>query len=108
MADYTKKIRIGDKYIGAGEPILIQSMCNTDTRNVSATVEQIKRNVPSSGGLGTSAICIIAGMKIAGHLLNIKEFELVNHMINFEGHPDNILPAVYGGLISTFKDNDKF
>lgn len=43
MAEYTKKIRIADKYIGGGEPILIQSMCNTDTRNISATVEQIKR-----------------------------------------------------------------
>ncbi|MBE5812150.1 MAG: flavodoxin-dependent (E)-4-hydroxy-3-methylbut-2-enyl-diphosphate synthase [Clostridiales bacterium] len=43
MAEYTKKIRIGDKYIGGGEPILIQSMCNTDTRNVAATIEQIKR-----------------------------------------------------------------
>lgn len=43
MAEYTKKIRIGDKYIGGGEPVLIQSMCNTDTRDVVKTVEQIKR-----------------------------------------------------------------
>ena len=43
MADYTKKIRIADKYIGAGQPVLIQSMCNTDTRDVRATIEQIKR-----------------------------------------------------------------
>lgn len=43
MAEYTKKIRIADKYIGGGEPILIQSMCNTDTRDVIKTVEQIKR-----------------------------------------------------------------
>lgn len=43
MAEYTKKIRIADKYIGGGEPILIQSMCNTDTRDVKKTVEQIKK-----------------------------------------------------------------
>ena len=43
MAQYTKKIRIADKYIGGGSDILVQSMCNTDTRNVAATVEQIKR-----------------------------------------------------------------
>ena len=43
MAEYTKKIRVGNKYIGGGSDILIQSMCNTDTRNVKATVEQIKK-----------------------------------------------------------------
>jgi len=43
MSEYTQKIRIANKYIGGGEPILIQSMCNTDTRNIAATVEQIKK-----------------------------------------------------------------
>ncbi|MCR4907406.1 MAG: flavodoxin-dependent (E)-4-hydroxy-3-methylbut-2-enyl-diphosphate synthase [Lachnospiraceae bacterium] len=37
----TKAVRIGDKVIGAGNPILIQSMTNTDTRDVTATVGQI-------------------------------------------------------------------
>ena len=45
---------------------------------------------------------------MAGHLLNIKEAELIKHMINFEGHPDNILPAFYGGLVSTFKNNNDY
>ena len=38
----TRKIKIGDIYIGGNAPITIQSMCNTDTRNVRATVKQIK------------------------------------------------------------------
>lgn len=42
MRRVTKKVRIGDKYIGENEPILVQSMCNTDTRDVKATVNQIK------------------------------------------------------------------
>ncbi len=37
----TKPIQIGDKVIGAGNPILIQSMTNTKTENVEATVSQI-------------------------------------------------------------------
>ncbi len=41
MSKDTRKVRIGDRVIGGGEPVLIQSMCNTDTRNVSATVKQI-------------------------------------------------------------------
>lgn len=39
--DDTKKIRIGDRYIGGGSPVLIQSMCNTRTDDVEATVSQI-------------------------------------------------------------------
>lgn len=37
----TKKIKIGDKYIGGGSPVLIQSMCNTRTKDVASTVSQI-------------------------------------------------------------------
>jgi len=37
----TKKIRVGDLYIGGGAPITIQSMTTTDTRDVKATTEQI-------------------------------------------------------------------
>lgn len=38
----TNKIKIGNIYIGADAPISIQSMTNTDTRNVEKTVAQIK------------------------------------------------------------------
>lgn len=39
----TKKIRIGNVEIGGDAPISVQSMCNTDTRDVKTTVEQISR-----------------------------------------------------------------
>ena len=39
--DHTKKIRIGSKTIGGGSPIAIQSMTNTKTEDVQATVDQI-------------------------------------------------------------------
>lgn len=41
--DNTKVIRIGDRVIGGGNPILIQSMTNTKTEDVAATVAQILR-----------------------------------------------------------------
>ncbi len=41
--DNTKVIHIGDRVIGGGNPVLIQSMTNTRTEDVKATVEQIKR-----------------------------------------------------------------
>lgn len=39
----TRKIRVGNIFIGGDSPVTVQSMTNTDTRNAAATIEQIKR-----------------------------------------------------------------
>lgn len=39
----TRQINIGNVPIGGGSPVSVQSMTNTDTRNVAATVNQIRR-----------------------------------------------------------------
>ena len=39
--DHTRAVKIGDREIGGGRPILIQSMTNTRTEDVGATVAQI-------------------------------------------------------------------
>ncbi len=41
--DNTKEIHIGNRVIGHGNPVLIQSMTNTPTEDVKATVDQIHR-----------------------------------------------------------------
>lgn len=41
--EHTKVVKIGDRVIGGGNPVLIQSMCNTKTEDVTSTVEQILR-----------------------------------------------------------------
>lgn len=41
--EHTRQIQIGDRVIGGGNPILIQSMTNTRTEDVEATVDQIHR-----------------------------------------------------------------
>ena len=41
--DKTRRVFAGTVPIGGGSPISIQSMTNTDTRDVSATLDQIKR-----------------------------------------------------------------
>ena len=41
--DHTKTVKIGDRVIGGGNPVLIQSMTNTKTEDVAATVNQINR-----------------------------------------------------------------
>lgn len=43
LRDETKVIHIGNKVIGGGNPIMIQSMTNTKTENVEETIQQIKQ-----------------------------------------------------------------
>ena len=37
----TREVKIGSLKMGGTNPVVIQSMCNTDTRDVEATVAQI-------------------------------------------------------------------
>lgn len=39
----TRKVKIGDIFIGGDAPISVQSMTNTDTRNTEVTIAQIKK-----------------------------------------------------------------
>jgi (E)-4-hydroxy-3-methylbut-2-enyl-diphosphate synthase len=39
----TRQITVGNVKIGGGAPVSVQSMCSTDTRDVAATTEQIRR-----------------------------------------------------------------
>lgn len=41
MRKNTREVNVGDVKIGGGNPLSIQSMCNTDTRDVDATIKQI-------------------------------------------------------------------
>lgn len=43
MRRITRTVNVGGVKIGGGNPLSIQSMCNTDTRDIKATVEQIKK-----------------------------------------------------------------
>ena len=66
----TKTVRIGDRVIGGGNPILIQSMCNTRTEDVDATVKQIHR----LGQVGCDIIRVaVPTMEAAEALKEIKK-----------------------------------
>ena len=41
--DHTKEVRIGDRVIGGGNPITVQSMTNTKTEDFEATIAQIRK-----------------------------------------------------------------
>lgn len=66
----TKAVNIGNRVIGGGNPILIQSMTNTKTEDVAATVAQIKALTAA----GCDIIrCAVPTMEAAEALAEIKE-----------------------------------
>lgn len=66
----TKVVKIGDRIIGGKNPILIQSMTNTKTEDVKATVEQINRLAAA----GCDIIrCAVPTMETAEALTEIKK-----------------------------------
>lgn len=66
----TREIKIGDRVIGNGNPILIQSMTNTKTQDVAATVAQIQRLAAA----GCDIIrCAVPDMEAAKALSEIKK-----------------------------------
>lgn len=68
--DHTKVIKIGNRVIGGGNPILIQSMTNTKTEDVEATVAQIL----SLEKAGCDIIrCAVPTMEAAKALSQIKK-----------------------------------
>ena len=66
----TSEVKIGNKVIGNGHPILIQSMTNTKTQDVRATVDQILQLEAA----GCDIIrCAVPDMEAAKALAKIKE-----------------------------------
>ena len=66
----TKEVHIGNRVIGGGNPILIQSMTNTKTEDVTATVAQIQKLTKA----GCDIIrCAVPTMEAANALAEIKK-----------------------------------
>ena len=61
------------------------------------------QEIPMARGLGSSAACIVAGVLAAGHVSgkDVPKSELLQMATEIEGHPDNVAPALYGGLVSS-------
>jgi (E)-4-hydroxy-3-methylbut-2-enyl-diphosphate synthase len=64
----TKRIKVGKIFIGGSAPIVVQSMCNTDTRNVKQTVAQIKALQKTGCELIRVAVPDMAAAKALGKI----------------------------------------
>ncbi len=69
-----------------------------------------KGDIPVSRGLGSSSSLIVAGLFAANEVLNkpLKTEDLYDLACEIEGHPDNVAPAIYGGLVASYKNDNKY
>jgi homoserine kinase len=59
---------------------------------------RIRSDIPLSGGLGSSASAIVAGLIAADHLFEL-DVDLLACATAIEGHPDNVAAALHGGFV---------
>jgi homoserine kinase len=59
---------------------------------------RIASEIPLSGGLGSSAAAIVAGLLAADHLFEL-DADVMELATELEGHPDNVAAALEGGFV---------
>jgi homoserine kinase len=64
-------------------------------------------DVPLQRGLGSSSAAIVAGLVLARALTDVRigDRDLVSQASQLEGHPDNVAPALLGGLVACAVDD---
>jgi homoserine kinase len=68
-----------------------------------------ENEIPVGSGLGSSSTAVLAGLFGANAILGepLSRAEVLQIATDLEGHPDNVAPAVYGGLILGVKDDKR-
>lgn len=67
--------------------------------------------IPQARGMGSSASAIVSGVAAAwafAHNGNLNKQAIFELASSIEGHPDNVAPAVFGGLTTSWKNGDEF
>lgn len=122
--DYTAKTVAGDgcsvEIIGEGQSslptdegnLIVQSIAHVFKRlDTSMPGLQItaRNNIPHGRGMGSSAAAIVGGVMLAQGLLADQQIldkkDLLRFATEIEGHPDNVAPAIYGGLTVSWTDS---
>ncbi len=59
---------------------------------------RIASKIPLSGGLGSSAAAVVAGLLAADHIFEL-DADVRSLAVELEGHPDNVAAALEGGFV---------
>ena len=101
------------EYIPVGEKNLIyRAICRVfDEVGYEKKGIKIIQNseIPVTRGLGSSSACIIGGM-LAANVISGRKLtynRILDLATEFEGHPDNVTPALFGGFCVAATENGK-
>lgn len=91
--------------------IVYQSMircfekANYTPKGISISI--LEQNVPIARGLGSSSSCIVGGLVGANEIMGgvFTKDELFQMAVEIEGHPDNVAPAMFGGMVVSIMDD---
>ncbi|NWK83809.1 homoserine kinase [Staphylococcus sp. GSSP0090] len=69
---------------------------------------EMRSEIPLARGLGSSASALVGALYIANYFgdIELSKYELLQLATDFEGHPDNVAPTIYGGLVLGYYNAD--
>jgi homoserine kinase len=87
-----------------------RAACEALGRDVPDVALQVTNQIPLERGLGSSSAAIVAGIVLARCVTGVRVGEpaLVELAASIEGHPDNVAPAILGGLVAGARRGDGF
>lgn len=118
--DLTLQVKKADKWKFTHQTELIPPVRNYKDHYIYKVAKQIANkynkqlppchvtmysDIPLARGLGSSSSAIIVGIELANQMcqLNLSETEKLNCAVDIEGHPDNVAPALFGGIVISVK-----
>lgn len=77
-----------------------QRLFETVDKWPAGTQIELENGIPAGSGLGSSAAAVVGGLVAANALVGggLSRHELLELATEIEGHPDNVAPALFGGL----------
>lgn len=70
---------------------------------------RVKNPIPLGSGLGSSAAAVVGGLFAARAITGraVPQIDMVQLAVELEGHPDNVMPALLGGLVVCYQGKDQ-
>jgi homoserine kinase len=99
----------GAEYLPADETNLVIRSMNTFFDHVGRRppgfAVRVKNPIPLASGLGSSAAAVVGGLYAARGVTGraVPQIDMMQLAIDIEGHPDNVMPALLGGLIVCYR-----
>ena len=86
----------------------VELLYNSIGQSPSELKITVQTQIPIARGLGSSASVIVGGLLAANELLGrpADEVALLSIAAEVEGHPDNVTPAIVGGLVLSSQEED--